>query len=90
MMNGTPPRSKPLPSRPSPEKGYRDGGMANNYRNESPRNYNSTNGRSGEASGKVVLDGYRQEIMNGFETDKPRFNPVSFIFVDALEADRIR
>ena len=42
-----------------------------------------------EPNGRTVLEGYRKDIMNGFQ-ENPRYNPVSNTFVDALEADRIR
>jgi hypothetical protein len=28
------------------------------------------------SQGKVLLEAYRKDIMNGFEADAPRFNPV--------------
>lgn len=87
-MNGTSPRGKALPPRPSQDLGYggqgRNGGSAQNgYKgneNVDPRNYGSAmqNGRRGlpEPQGRTVLEGYRKDIMNGFE-EKPRYNPVS-------------
>jgi len=88
MMNNTPPRGKALPPRPSADLGYGGqggyGGPQSGYRNENinPRNNGSApqNGRrtgSQEPSGRIVLDGYRKDIMNGFEAEHPRYNPVS-------------
>jgi hypothetical protein len=61
-----------------PQKAYR------NNENAEPRAYVASapvqNGqRRGpqEPSGRVVLEGYRDDIMNGFEMPKSRFNPVS-------------
>lgn len=87
-MNGTPPRGKALPQRPSQEA-YRGGqggyGGQNGYRNEvnaDPRNYGATaqSGRKGgppDPNGRIILEGYRDDILNGFEGPKPRYNPVS-------------
>jgi hypothetical protein len=86
-MNGTPPRGKPLPSRPSQDIGYGSGGggPSNGNRKEgssqqtyapSPR-MNERMGGPMEPSGRTVLEGYRQDIANGFEAERPRYNPVS-------------
>ncbi len=85
-MNGTPPRGKALPPRPSEDLGYGGqggyGGTQKGYRgseNVDPRDYSTAmqNGRRGlpEPQGRTVLEGYRMDIMNGFE-EKPRYNPV--------------
>ena len=86
-MNGTPPSRKALPPRPSADLGYRGeyGMPQKGYRNDEnadPRSFgapaqNGQRGRSPEPNGRVVLDGYRNEIMNGFEEPKPPYNPVS-------------
>jgi hypothetical protein len=89
-MNGTPPSRKALPPRPSADLGYRGGqgeyGMPQKgYRsdeNVKPKAYGAPgqNGqRAGpqEPKGRVVLEGYREDIVNGFEASKSRFNPVS-------------
>jgi hypothetical protein len=86
-MNGTPPRSKPLPSRPSQDIGYRNGGgPPNGYRNENgnqrgygdpPPRMNGMTGGTQEPSRRAVLEGYRPDIMTGFEGERPRYNPVS-------------
>jgi hypothetical protein len=34
-------------------------------------------GQAPEASGRTILEGYRQDILTGFEPEKPRYNPVS-------------
>jgi hypothetical protein len=86
-MNGTPPRIKALPSA---DLGYRNGqggygSGQNGYRNDenaNPRRYdvpgqNGPRGGSQEPNGRIALEGYRDEIMNGFEAPKPRYNPVS-------------
>ncbi|KAE9365830.1 hypothetical protein N431DRAFT_352361 [Stipitochalara longipes BDJ] len=59
-----------------PQKGYR------NDENADPRSYgapaqNGQRGRSPEPNGRVVLEGYRNEIMNGFEAPKPPYNPMN-------------
>lgn len=89
-MNGTLPRGKALPPRPSADLGYRGGpggygAGQNSYRNDEnaePRSYGAQGqigqrGGAQEPSGRVVLEGYREDIMNGFEAPKPMFNPVS-------------
>lgn len=89
-MNGTPPRGKALPPRPSADLGYREGqgtygGGQNGYKNvenANPQSYDAPKqdgprGGSQEPNGRIVLEGYRNEIMNGFETPKPPYNPVS-------------
>jgi hypothetical protein len=37
----------------------------------------------------VILEGYRNDIMNGFEGEKPLYNPVSTRFATAEEWDLI-
>jgi hypothetical protein len=92
-MNGTPPRGKALPPRPSADLGYREGQgkygggqkAQNGYRNDenaNPRSYeapkpNGPRGASQEPNARIILEGYRNEIMNGFESPKPQYNPVS-------------
>lgn len=50
----------------------------------SQSNASSTNARNKEMystqgpNGAVILEGYRDDIMNGFQGEKPRYNPVSF------------
>lgn len=84
-MSGPPPRGKALPARPSQDMEYGNQGgygRAQNGYNENvdPRNYGppTLNGRKGipEPNGRVVLEGYRNDIINGFE-EKARYNPVS-------------
>ncbi|KAK3944548.1 putative involucrin repeat protein [Diplogelasinospora grovesii] len=36
-----------------------------------------TNGQPIAPTGKGLLDGYRKDIMNGFEPERPRFNPLT-------------
>jgi hypothetical protein len=38
----------------------------------------SYTGRGVAPEGKVLMEGYRQEVMTGFEKDHPLYNPVSF------------
>jgi hypothetical protein len=89
-MNGTPPRGKALPPRPSADLGYRGGqgdyGIPQKgYRNDEnaePLSYGAQGqkgqrGRSPGPNGRVILEGYRNDIMTGFEVPKPRYNPVS-------------
>lgn len=81
MMNGTPPRDrKPLPSRPS--QNNEDNRDPNRYPNDGSREYGSSPTMAArrplpDINGKTVLEGYRQEILTGFEEEKPRYNPVS-------------
>lgn len=82
MMNGTPPRGKVLPPRASQDNGYNGG--QNGYRNDNQREreYGSSPPMPSrkalpDPSGRTVLEGYRQDIMTGFEEEKPRYNPVS-------------
>jgi hypothetical protein len=97
-MNGSL-RSKKLPPRPSQDQdvGY---GIVNGsgappdaygFRNE--RNGDLPNRTYGlsrvgphtqDPSGRIMLDGYKADIMNGFEGDRPRINPVSCSFAIAL------
>jgi hypothetical protein len=37
----------------------------------------SYTGRGVAREGKTLLEGYRQEVMTGFEKDHPLYNPVS-------------
>lgn len=82
MMNPASQR-KPLPSRPSQDLGYGAGyGGQNRYGNENtnPKSYGSAKPKSGrplEPNGRIILEGYRKDIVNGFEGEKPRYNPVS-------------
>ena len=90
-MNGTPPRGKALPPRPSADLGYKAGQgeyglpLQKGYRhdeNSEQRSYgaqdqNRQRGRSQEPNGRVILEGYRNDMMNGYEAPKPRYNPVS-------------
>ncbi|KUJ15430.1 uncharacterized protein LY89DRAFT_735544 [Mollisia scopiformis] len=74
MMNG---QRKALPPRPSQDLGY--GGMQNGYGKENvdPRSIGPQNGRkpsTQEPSGRVILQGYGNEISNSFERT-PRYNP---------------
>jgi hypothetical protein len=99
-MNGTPPSRKALPPRPSADLGYRGGqgeyGMPQkgykNDENAEPRGYgaqgqNGQRARSPEPNGRAVLEGYRNEIMNGFEAPKQRYNPVSRHFRERLGSE---
>ena len=84
MMSGGANR-KALPPRPSQDLGYGSantagfGGAQNGYggrgENYAPQNVKSAMG-SQEPGGRTMLEGYRQDIMTGFQ-DKPRYNPVS-------------
>ena len=90
-MNGTPPRGKALPPRPSADLGYKGGQgeyglpLQKGYRNDEnaeQRSYgaqdqNRQRGRSQEPNGRVILEGYRNDMMKGYEAPKPRYNPVS-------------
>jgi hypothetical protein len=81
MMNGAP-QQKVLPPRPGQDLGYGGGyGGQNVYGNENanPQGYGSTQSRGGppEPNGRVALEGYRKNIINGFDEQKPRYNPVS-------------
>lgn len=40
------------------------------------RNYISNMASTTTPNGKTILNSYRQDIVNGFEVDKPRYNPV--------------
>jgi hypothetical protein len=82
-MNGKPALRKALPPRPSQDLGYGGGGAQNGYRNGDGNSYVPSdprlNGRmegQQEPNGKVVLEGYRSDIMSGFQ-EKSRYNPVS-------------
>jgi hypothetical protein len=80
-MNGSFSRDKRLPPRPSQDMGY-GGGAQNGYgaRNEREGNYGSISMSPTmvqEPPGRAVLDGYQADIMNGFEEETPRYNPVS-------------
>jgi len=44
--------------------------------NSNDRSYPSDMDSQSGPNGKVILEGYRQDILNGFEQDKPRYNPV--------------
>lgn len=70
---------KALPPRPSQDLGYGGAQFGGQNGYERPGT-SSGNGRKGPSvqgpNGAVILDGYRNEIMNGFE-GKPRYNPVS-------------
>ncbi|TVY47746.1 hypothetical protein LOCC1_G002745, partial [Lachnellula occidentalis] len=82
-MNGS--RSKKLPPRPSQDLGY---GIMNGsgsppdaygFRNERngempPRSYGMS--KAQDPSGRVMLDGYSEDIMSGFEGEK-RINPLN-------------
>jgi hypothetical protein len=81
-MNGT---RKALPPRPSEDRGYGGSpslngaaqlGGQNGYERPGTSNGSVRKPSVQGPNGAVILDGYRSEIMNGFEA-KPRFNPVS-------------
>jgi len=57
------------------------GGQQNGYSayNTSPTNARRENTSSQSPSGAVILEGYRNDIMNGFD-EKPRYNPVGICF----------
>ena len=102
-MNGTPSRGKALPLRPSADLGYgggqgRYGSGQNGYRNDensAPRTF-GTSGQSGQMggsqvlNGRIVLEGYRNDIINGFEPPKPRYNPVSIPHLRNKNQSRVR
>jgi hypothetical protein len=77
---------KALPARPSQDLEYGGSqslnggaqyGGQNGYENRSgPLNVDMRKPSVQGPNGAVILDGYRDEIINGFE-GKPRFNPVS-------------
>ena len=71
MNNGM---RKALPARPSQDLAY-GGSPAINGAQFGGRNAYENRPVEGP-NGASILDGYRNEIMNGFE-GKPRFNPVS-------------
>jgi len=85
MMNGVSAKGKVMPSTPSQDLGYGGAyGGQNGYRNENvdSRSYASAEPRSAGLqgpNGRVALEGYRKDIMTGFEGDKPRYNPVSAV-----------
>lgn len=84
-MNGM---RKALPPRPSQDLGYGgspslNGGAQFGGQNGYENRPGTSNGNMRKPplqgpNGAVILDGYRNEIMNGFE-GKPRFNPVSIV-----------
>lgn len=85
-MNGI---RKALPPRPSQDLGYGDSALNGGARFGGQNGYENRPGTSNESmrnpslqgvNGAVILDGYRNEIMNGFE-GKPRFNPVSIVML---------
>lgn len=54
--------------------------------------YGSQRGQGGgnqEPNGRVVLNGYREEIASGFEGGKPRYNPVSFTHAGSQTSTRL-
>jgi hypothetical protein len=74
---------KPLPPRPSQDLGYggAQSGGQNGYENRPGTSDGNVRKPSIQGpNGAVILEGYRNEIMNGFE-GKPRFNPVSTVLV---------
>lgn len=83
MMNSM---RKALPPRPSQDLGYGgspplNGGTLAGGQNGYENRPGTSNGNMRKPSvqgpnGAAILDGYRNEIMNGFE-GKPRYNPVS-------------
>lgn len=85
-MNGNPPRGKRLPPRPSADLGYGGRRPQNTYDtpvdgDDQPPSttYSSsrTNPQSQDPPARAILDGYKADIMNGFEGETPRYNPVS-------------
>ena len=81
-MNGANPRGNQFPQRPGQENGYggAHGGNGTKAENTNSRSYGSATPRTGgsqEPNGRIVLEGYRKDIVNGFETENPRFNTVS-------------
>lgn len=53
--------------------------MDNGYTNGYARMNGESEARQyaqGEPNGQTMLGGYRQDIMNGFEAETPRYNPV--------------
>jgi hypothetical protein len=41
-------------------------------------------------NGRIVLEGYRSDIINGFEPPKPRYNPVSIPHLRNKNQSRVR
>lgn len=82
-MINTASQRKPLPSRTGQDLGYGGGyGGPNRYGNENanPNSYGFAKPKSGgslEPNGRIILEGYRKDIVNGFEGEKLRYNPVS-------------
>ncbi|RDL41187.1 Uncharacterized protein BP5553_01166 [Venustampulla echinocandica] len=85
-MNGTPPRRKGLPPRPSADLGYGGRGRQDSYEVPDGRddqlpakNYSSSrmNPQAQDPPARVVLGGYKADIMNGFEGETPRYNPMN-------------
>ena len=81
---------KALLPRSSQDVGYGDSltvnggaqlGVQNGYENGPSISNGSTRKPSvRDPSGAIILDGYKHEILNGFE-GKPRFNPVSIVLL---------
>lgn len=90
-MSAASPRGKALPPRPTQDLG--NGGQeaygSTHKENMDPRNSSSAtrNARMEPppASGKTVLEGYRNSIMDGVE-EKPRYNPVSVGWLGRMDA----
>lgn len=88
MMMSSGGMRKALPPRPSQENNaYSSGGggqFGGPLGSPGQNGYGSgggmSNGRSGPMSpdGRTILEGYRNDIITGFEGEKPRYNPVSF------------
>ena len=71
-MNGN---SRLEPPRSGSNERYMNGsGYAGNGND---RSYASSMASPSGLGGKTMLDNYRQDLTNGFESDTPKYNPVS-------------
>ena len=75
-MNLTNSRGKALPRMPSAVLGYGSQGRYDGQQN-AYKNQNAGRGVLQEPSGRIALAGYKKDILNGFEGEMPRYNPVS-------------
>lgn len=68
------------PLRSNQQSSYSNGrGPTSAYRENNDRNVDSNMSLRGavqDPNGKAILEGYREEVLNGFEPEKPRYNPV--------------
>ncbi len=77
-MNGVQTR-KPLPQRPSEDMTTGGYGPYPTRSQEMVKGTAQLESRTQlpQPNGRVILEGYRKDIINNFEGEKPRFNPVS-------------